>query len=165
MRTRLISVVGTGKGLTPEQVQIAESLGEELAKAGYGVICGGLRGVMEAVARGVVRGRGDSPMPPVVGLLPTYDVESGSGYLDIVIPTGLGHSRNVLVASGGEVMVCIAGATGALSEVAMARKLKRPVLAFVETGGTAQLVGKALPSVEKVTTVRQALQRINKLLN
>ena len=164
MRTRLVSVVGSGSHLTPEQLETSEAFGEALARAGYGLVCGGMRGIMESVARGFVRGRGKQPVPPVVGLLPTYDVESGSGYLDIVIPTGLGHSRNVIIASAGEVMVCIGGATGALSEVAMARKLKRPVLAFTGTGGTAQLVAKALPAVEPIEDVARAIVRIRELL-
>lgn len=164
MRTRLVSVVGSGKHLPGIQIETAEKLGEALAREGIGVVCGGMRGVMEAVSRGFVRGRGKQPAPPVIGLLPTYDFESGNGYLDIVIPTGLGHSRNVLVASAGEVMVCIGGATGALSEVAMARKLKRPVLTFPETGGTAKLVAKAIPTVEQVASVAQAMARIHELL-
>lgn len=157
MRTRLVSVVGSGKGLTDEQIELAEALGEALTRAGFGLVCGGLHGIMEAAARGAVRGRGDAKSPPVVGFLPSYDVESGSDYLDIVIPTGLGHARNMLVAAAGEVLVCIGGATGALSEVAMARKIKRPVLSFVRTGGTAHLVGKAIASVEAVHTVEEAM--------
>jgi uncharacterized protein (TIGR00725 family) len=164
MRTRLVSVVGSGKNLPKVQIETAEALGEALARAGIGVVCGGLRGVMEAVARGFVKGRGKQAMPPVIGLLPSYDAESANGYLDIAIPTGLGHSRNVLVAAAGEVMVCIGGSTGALSEVALARKIKRPVITFPATGGTAKLVSQALPAVETVASVKEALARIQELL-
>jgi uncharacterized protein (TIGR00725 family) len=164
MRTRLIAVVGYGGDLTAEQAQLAESLGAALADAGYGVVCGGLGGVMEAVARGAVTARGAARHPPVVGILPYYLPEQGNDYLDIVLPTGLGHARNALVAAAGEVVICVGGAAGALSEVALARKIGRPVLAFPASGGTAELAAKALPSVVAVATPEEAVARIRELL-
>jgi uncharacterized protein (TIGR00725 family) len=163
MRTRLVAVVGSGGHLTPEETELAESLGEALARAGYGVVCGGLGGVMEAAARGAARGRGAARHPPIVGVLPSYDIETANGFLDVVIPTGMGHARNAIVAAAGEVVVCVAGGTGTLSEVGLARKIKRPVLALRGSGGTASLVGKVLPSVEAVSTVEEALRRIHAL--
>ena len=164
MRTPLISVVGTGGRLAPAELQLAESLGEALAKEGYGVVCGGLGGVMEAVARGAARGRAGNGHPPIIGLLPTYEVDSGNAYLDVVIPTGLGHARNALVAAAGEVVICVAGAMGALSEVALARKIGRPVLAFGGSGGTAKLTSKALPSVIEVGSVEDAIRLTREVL-
>ncbi len=164
MRTRLIAVVGNGSDLTAEQARLAESLGAALVKAGYGVVCGGLGGVMEAVARGAVTERGAGRHPPVVGVLPHYLPEQGNDYLDIVLPTGLGHARNTLVAAAGEAVVCIGGAAGALSEVALARKIGRPVLAFPDSGGTAGLAARVLPSVEAVATPEEAVARIGELL-
>jgi uncharacterized protein (TIGR00725 family) len=164
MRTRLIAVVGNGGGLTAEQAQLAESLGAALAEAGYGVVCGGRGGVMEAVARGAVTQRGTARHPPVVGILPQYEPEAGNDYLDVVLPTGLGHARNALVAAAGEVVICVGGAAGALSEVALARKIGRPVLAFPSSGGTADLAAKALPSVEAVGTPEEAVARVRELL-
>lgn len=164
MRIPLISVIGSGRHLDPPEVELAESLGEALAKEGYGIVCGGLGGVMEAVARGAVRGRAGKGFPPIIGLLPTYEVESGNAYLDIVMPTGMGHARNALVVAAGEVVVCVGGATGALSEVALARKMKRPVLAFVGSGGTARLTAKVLPTVVAVKSVPEAIRRIRALL-
>ena len=156
MRTRLVAVVGSGGGLSAEQAALAEELGAGLARAGYGIVCGGLGGVMEAVARGAVEARGESRHPPVVGLLPWYDVEVANRYLDIVLPTGLGHARNTLVAAAGEVV--------ALSEVALACKLGRPVLAFPESGGAARIAGGALERVVAVKTVAEALETAEKLL-
>jgi len=164
MRTRLIAVVGSGSRVSKEQIVLAEELGNALVKAGLGIVCGGLGGAMEAVARGAVRARGDRKHPPIIGLLPTYDVETGNAYLDVAIPTGMGHARNALVASAGEVVVCVAGAMGALSEVALARKIKRPVIALAESGGTAHLVSQVLPSVVAVASVPEAMKRIKELL-
>ena len=164
MRTRLIAVIGSGSDLDRETAVLAESLGAALVREGYGIVCGGMGGVMEAVCRGAVRARGKALHPPPVGILPTYDHTSGNAYLDIVIPTGLAHARNAVVAAAGEVVVCVGGATGALSEVALARKIGRPVLAFKESGGTAGLAARALESVGEVGTVEEAVARIKALL-
>jgi uncharacterized protein (TIGR00725 family) len=164
MRTRLIAVVGSGGGISEENAKLAEALGAALVREGFGIVCGGLGGVMEAACRGAVRERGKALHPPIVGLLPKYDVTQGNAYLDVAIPTGLGHARNVLVASSGEVVLCIGGATGALSEVALARKIGRPVIVFRPSGGTAALVGKTIGSVTAVDTVPEAVAKIRSLL-
>ena len=91
MRTRLVSVIGSGGKATQEMMAQAEELGAALVREGYGIVCGGLGGVMEAVCRGAVRERGKERHPALIGLLPSYDVETGNDYLDIVLPTGMGH--------------------------------------------------------------------------
>ncbi len=99
-----------------------------------------------------------------MGILPTYEHDAANDYLDVVLPTGLGHARNALVAAAGEAVVCVAGATGALSEVALARKIGRPVLAFPASGGTADLVARAMQSVIAVETVEQVVEKLQEIL-
>lgn len=163
MRTRLVGVIGSGKIRDPDEARRAEELGAALAREGWGLVCGGLKGVMESAARGAVHARGEARHPPVIGLLPGYDVEDGNPYLDVVLPTGLGHARNALVAAGAEAVVCVGGSMGALSEVALARKVGRPVLALASTGGTAALVAKVLPSVVAVGSVDEAVARLREI--
>ncbi len=158
----MVSVVGSGGSLSPEQNALAEKLGAALAAAGYGIVCGGRGGVMKAVARGARTG--PPPRPPIVGILPDYDFASGNEYLDVVLPTGMGHARNALVAASGEALLCIGGATGALSEVALARKIGRPVLAFPATGGTAAVAVKALEQVVAVESPAEAVRKLRELL-
>ena len=160
----MVSVIGSGGGLDEEQVQLAETLGVVLVRAGYGVVCGGGGGVMEAVARGARLARGEAKWPPIIGILPGYDVDAGNEHLDVVIPTGLGHARNAVVVAAGEAAICVAGRTGALSEVGLARKIGRPVLAFPGSGGTAGLVSKAIDSVIPVKTPEEAIERLAALL-
>lgn len=162
MRIRMVAVVGSGGQLAPAEQALVEALGAALAAAGYGIVCGGLGGVMRAVARGARTAL--PPRPPIVGLLPDYDFASGNEYLDIVLPTGMGHARNALIAAAGDAIVCIGGATGALSEVALARKIGRPVLAFTATGGTAAVVTRVLEQVVAVATPEEAVQRLKELL-
>ncbi len=160
----MVAVVGSGRPPEAEVAKLAEALGAALVRAGYGILTGGRGGVMEAVGRGAVRARGKALHPPVVGLLPSYNHVEGNEYLDVVLPTGLGHARNALIAAGADVVVCVGGATGALSEVALASKIGRPVLTFRESGGTAALVDRALESVVAVATVEEAISKIRELL-
>jgi len=164
MRTRLVAVIGDGRALSADEAKLPEALGAGLVRAGFGIVCGGLGGVMEAVCRGAARARGEARWPPLVGVVPSYDADSGNEYLDVVLPTGMGHARNALVAAGGEVVVCVGGATGALSEVGLARKIGRPVVALPGSGGTAALVTKAIASVIPVATVDEAVAKVRSLL-
>ncbi len=164
MRIRLVAVVGSGSKLSPDQEAAAEELGAELIRAGFGVACGGLGGVMAAVARGAHNARGDTATPPVVGLLPSYDPKDGNPHLDIVIPTGMGHARNVLVAAAGEVVICVGGAMGAMSEMAIARKIGRPVLALAGSGGAAKVMTKAVQTVTPVESPQAAVALVKELL-
>src|SRR5262249_60920724 len=94
-----------------------------IARAGAVLVCGGRGGVMAAAARGAAEERG-----LVVGVLPGYRHREGNPYLSVVLPTGLGHARNALVAAAGDALIALPGEHGTLSEVALARVLGRPVV-------------------------------------
>ncbi len=72
--------------------------------------------------------RGDT-----IGLLPGHDPAATNAFVDIAIPTGLGHLRNALVAHA-DAIVAVGGGAGTLSEIAMAWIHDRVVVA-VEVGG------------------------------
>ena len=164
VRTRLIAVVGSGSTPDPETAALAERLGAALVRAGYGIVTGEVGGIGEAVCRGAIGKRGKSRHPPVVGLLPGYDASSGNAYLDIAIPTGLMQAHHALVASAGEVLVCLGGATGAMADVALARKMGRPVIALKASGGTAALLAGAMKSVHGAASIEETIERIGALL-
>ena len=90
-RRRQIAVIGGGK-CSARVGELAEQVGVELGQRGVTLICGGLGGVMEAAARGARRAGGLT-----VGVLPTYDRRTANPWLDVIIPTGFGHGRNVIV--------------------------------------------------------------------
>lgn len=116
-----VSVIGGGT-VDRETEAVATSLGRQLGDRGHEVVCGGLTGVMEAVARGMdeVGGR-------TIGILPGDDPAAANPYVDIPIATGLGSARNVLVVKNGEAAIAVDGATGTLSEIAHALDMGRPV--------------------------------------
>jgi len=80
---------------------------------------------MEAAARGAA-GVGGS----VIGVLPWVAVEDANPYCTHVVATGIGHARNLAVVASGEATIAVSGEWGTLSEIALARKLGRTVIAL-----------------------------------
>jgi len=107
-----IGVIG---GSAPEtrHLKIAEELGVLIAQNGYILLNGGLRGIMEASAKGAKAHGG-----LVIGILPGKSMRDANSFIDIAIPTGLGYMRNSLVVLNSDVLVAIAGEYGTLSEIA-----------------------------------------------
>jgi uncharacterized protein (TIGR00725 family) len=123
-RKRPVYVAVCGPGVaTPEEEGWAEEVGRLLAREGAIVVCGGMTGVMDAVARGASAEGGVS-----IGILPTADRAGASPHLTYSIPTGLAETRNALVARAADVVVAIAGEFGTLSEIAFALKIGVPVV-------------------------------------
>jgi uncharacterized protein (TIGR00725 family) len=114
-----IAVTGAAKA-TDAESETAYATGALIARHGGILVCGGLGGVMEAACRGA-REHGGLTVGIVSG------TDDGNPYLDIVIRTGLGHARNILVAQSGDVMIAIGGSHGTLSEIAIALKTGCPV--------------------------------------
>lgn len=122
---RRIQIAVIGHGRPSAEVEAwAEEVGERIAECGAIVVCGGLGGVMAAAARSAAWRQGTS-----VGILPGYDPRSAAQDLSVVIPTGLGHARNVLVVASGDAVVALPGASGTLSEIGLALTIEKPVVA------------------------------------
>ncbi len=117
-----VAVVGAGDA-TPAQEAFAEACGRELARRGAVVVCGGLGGVMTAVARGAHDAGGI-----VVGLLPGDDRTAANPHLTVALPTGLGEMRNPLVVRAADAVLAVAGGYGTLSELAFALRTGVPVV-------------------------------------
>ena len=78
---------------------------------------------MEAAARGAKEQGGLT-----IGILPDYNKNSANPFIDVVIPTGLGHARNIVVAASGDVIAALPGSHGTRSEISIALKLGKPVI-------------------------------------
>ncbi len=119
---RYVSVVG--QSICDEAMTaVGEELGELLAERGLVVICGGMGGVMSAVAAGVRRRDG-----VCIGILPGLDRSRADAALSYSVCTGVGHGRNLAVAASGDVVIALGGAWGTLSEIALARCAGRTVI-------------------------------------
>lgn len=117
-----IAVIGPGDA-SDEESTVAREVGRRLADAGAVVVCGGLGGVMQAVAEGVTGTGGIC-----IGVLPGEDRRAGNPALTIALPTGLGEGRNLLVVRAADAVIAIGGEYGTLSEIALARKLGKVVV-------------------------------------
>jgi uncharacterized protein (TIGR00725 family) len=117
-----VAVVGDGQ-CDRETAEMAVTLGRTLARGGAILVCGGLGGVMEAACRGAREGGGLT-----VGILPTAERGTANPFVDVALPTALGHARNYLVARSADVMVAVRGGYGTLSEMALALKMGIPVV-------------------------------------
>ncbi|MGH8799548.1 MAG: TIGR00725 family protein [Casimicrobiaceae bacterium] len=145
-----IGVVGP-RAATPEQLAVAEALGEGLADRGYLMICGGREGVMEAACRGVAGHGGIA-----VGLTPDADPDSANPHVSIAIATGLGEARNAVIARASFCLLAVGDSFGTLSEVALGLHFGKRVFGLV---GAADLAG-----VDRVATAAEALARVDRLV-
>jgi uncharacterized protein (TIGR00725 family) len=149
-----MSVVGSGSPLEGDAGGICRDLGRTAVDAGFRIATGGKGGVMEAVSLGAHESSQYSE-GDVIGVLPSYDVESGNPHVDIVVPTGLGIARNIVVVAMADVVVAIGGSSGTLSEMAIAWQLGKPIVAIAAAGGWAEkLAGERIDARRQDRVVR-----------
>ncbi len=149
MRKRVVSVIG-GHNCTKEVEQLAQNLGKKLAKVADILVSGGLSGTMKAVCSGFKVAGGLT-----IGIIPSYDKNTANEFVDIVIPTGLGLARNVLVVQSADVVVALPGEAGTLSEIAYSLQFRIPVVS---------LNSWDIPGVIQVKTVDEAVDKVKELL-
>jgi len=140
-----VGIIG-GSSPSARHLQIAETMGQLIAENGWLLVNGGLKGVMEASARGA-KAKGGW----VIGILPGKSIEEGNSFTDIAIPTGLGYLRNALVVMNSDALVAIDGAYGTLSEIAYAQIYGKKVFG-IETWD--------IPGVITIESPQKAIQKI-----
>ncbi len=147
----IIAVVG-GSTCSPDETVAAAMVGRLLSEAGAVILCGGLGGVMEAVARGARAAVGGV----TVGILPGSDPAAANQYIDVPLPTGMGEMRNALIVRAAQAVIAIGGGVGTLSEIALALRIGTPVVGLHDS-----FEGKVdLPRVKTpAEAVRWALEK------
>jgi uncharacterized protein (TIGR00725 family) len=143
-----IGVVGAGKCAKKLKDQ-AYAVGAAIAEEGAILVCGGLKGVMEAAAKGAREAGGTT-----VGIIPGNQRSEANPYCDIVIPTGIGEARNVVVVQSADAVVSLHGKYGTISEMAFCLKLKIPLVSLVKWDMLPEVVTIADP----VEAVREAVK-------
>jgi uncharacterized protein (TIGR00725 family) len=144
MPRRYVAVCGASEA-TASQLDSAREVGRLLAQSGVVVINGGLGGVSGAASEGASLAGGT-----VVGILPGTDRSGANPHLSISLPTGMGQARNVLIVTAAESVIAIGEGWGTLSEIAVARRLGRPVVA---------LDSWSVDGLESVDTPGEAVRR------
>jgi len=144
----IIGVIGAGH-CDEETYKLAISVGRGIAEHKCILICGGLGGVMEGVARGAKEAGGLT-----IGILPGFSAEDANPYIDIPVVTGLGHARNVIIVRTAMVLIAISGSYGTLSEIAIALKMNKPVIGL-----------NTWPHFEKIQYVSTPQEAVNKAIS
>ena len=150
-RATQISVIGGAVG-DDEVLEQAEEVGRGIAEAGAVLVCGGRTGVMEAASRGASEAGGT-----VIGVLPTSDPGDATPHVTHVIPTGIGHARNLAVVGSGDAVIAIGGEWGTLSEIAFARELGRRVVALSSWAVTPAAEIEGGPGIEVASSPAEAV--------
>jgi uncharacterized protein (TIGR00725 family) len=151
--SRDLQVAVVGGGVADEALRpLAEEVGRRLGEAGATVVCGGLGGVMEAVARGAAEARAS-----VIGIVPGDDPRSANEHCTHVVATGIGHARNLAVVASADAVIAIGGEWGTLAEIAFARRMGRRVIALQSwrVSGRGEMAGG--PGIEVVETASEAV--------
>ena len=157
-RGLFITVIGASD-CSAEETRLAEEVGRELARRGVTLICGGLEGVMEAACRGAASQGGVT-----IGILPGNSRKDANAYVQIPIVTGMGYSRNAIVAKSGQAVIAIGGSYGTLSEIAYALQSDTPVIGLrtwsLARGGVTE--SPIIVALNPVDAVEKALRLIGK---
>ena len=147
----IIGVIGAGQ-CENSIYELAFQVGEEIAKRGAILVCGGLGGVMEAAAKGAFMAGGIT-----VGILPGPSTNSANPYIKIPVATDMGQARNVIIAHTADGLVAVSGGAGTMSEIGHGLKIGKPIVGL-----------KTIPNlrgVHYVDTAQEAIARIFELLN
>jgi hypothetical protein len=143
-----VGVIG-GNKIDSAVKETAFRVGELIAKQGAILVCGGLGGVMEAASRGAKTAGGIT-----IGILPGNNTADANPYIDIPIATGMGYTRNALVAMNADVLIAVSGEFGTLSEIAYGNIYGKRVIGL----GTWDVKG-VIPAATPEEAVRLALGR------
>ena len=158
-RSPIIGVMGGGTAL-PTDLENAHQLGGLIAQNGWVLLNGGRRaGIMEASAKGAKSKGGLT-----VGILPDESRRGTSEFIDIPVLTGMGNARNCINVLSSDVVVACPGGAGTLSEIAIALKVKRPVILLNFNIGNAFDSYTEQGLLHHATTPEEVVELIKKLL-
>lgn len=109
---------------------LAGQAGELLARRGMTVVSGcGSPATRIAAERALAAGG------LVVSIVPSDDIHLKDWPCSVLIPSGMGDARNLLMALAGDACIVIGGRAGTISEVCLAWLHHRPLLPLTGHGG------------------------------
>ncbi|RME53093.1 TIGR00725 family protein, partial [Candidatus Woesearchaeota archaeon] len=116
--------------VSQKALKVAYQVGGEIAKAGAVLVTGGGEGVMKAASQGAKEHNGLT-----VGILPGKAMNEANEYVDIVIPTGIGYSRDSTNANSSHGAIIVEGGVGTLSELTYCYLNKIPTVVMTNVPG------------------------------
>jgi uncharacterized protein (TIGR00725 family) len=158
-----------GSGTSLEHASQAEELGRWLASEGVHLLTGGGSGLMEVVSRafhGVAARRG-----LVIGVLPSSRVDPGqakkgypNAWVELPIRTHLPlsgkmgtdpMSRNHINVLSCDAVIALPGGRGTASEVELAVRYRRPVVAYLQGPSQIPALPVGVPTFGQLAEVQQ----------
>ena len=169
LATNTVGVMGSG---TSEHEQDARAIGEVLADLGVNLLTGGGRGVMRSVSRAFTQHPGRTGI--CIGIIPCESESDREtprdGYpnefVELPIYTHLPYSgpqgTHDLSRNHINVLTCVAivalpGEEGTASEVSLALRYHRPVIAYSHVPSLLGRLPQAVRRVDRVEAVREFL--------
>lgn len=109
---------------------LAGAAGDLIASLGFTLVSGcGSPATREAAARAHKAGG------RVISIVPDHEMDTDQWPCTVLIPSGMGAARNLLMALAGDACIVIGGRAGTKSEVCLAWIHKRPLLPLTGCGG------------------------------
>jgi len=128
-RARQVCVLGSAEPGSAAY-ELAGHAGELLARLGITVVSGcGSPATRVAAERALAAGG------TVVSIVPSDDINLKDWPCTVLIPSGMGDARNLLMALAGDACIVIGGRAGTISEVCLAWLHRRPLLPLQGCGG------------------------------
>jgi uncharacterized protein (TIGR00725 family) len=164
MRKYQIAVIGYNKDRCTEHSRnIAFEVGKEIARSGSILICGGLGGVMEAACRGAKENDGLT-----IGIIPQEEFSFANKFCDIVICTGIGFARDIIVATSADGIIAIGGGVGTMIELGVGYIKNKLMVVVAGSGGVSEMYGGKFLDERKIVPLmiakdaRSAVQMVLK---
>jgi uncharacterized protein (TIGR00725 family) len=122
IKQKFIAVIGASQA-SASDIKAAELVGQQIARSGAVLVCGGLGGVMEAACKGASQEGGLT-----IGILPGDNRLAANEHVAIPIATGIGYARNMAVVKSAQAVIAIGGSYGTLTEIGFALQSGLPVI-------------------------------------
>jgi uncharacterized protein (TIGR00725 family) len=128
-RARQVCVLGSAEPGS-SAYEMAGAAGELLARSGITLVSGcGSPATRFAAERALAAGGF------VVSIVPSDNIDLEDWPCSVLIPSGMGDARNLLMALAGDACIVIGGRAGTISEVCLAWLHRRPLLPLTGCGG------------------------------
>lgn len=164
MRKYQIAVIGYNKDrCTQHSRNVAFEVGKEIARSGSILICGGLGGVMEAACRGAKKYDGLT-----IGIIPQEEFSFANKFCDVVICTGIGFARDIIVATSADGIIAIGGGVGTMIELGVGYIKNKLMVVVAGSGGVSDRYGGKFLDERKIVRLmiakdaRSAVQMVLK---
>ena len=163
MKKLQIAVLGSSKAIcTKKAYDMAEEVGELLAKENCITITGCGMGVMEAALKGAKKFGGLT-----VGIIPWENIKKVNKYSDVTIATGIGWSRDAINVNSCDGAIVVHGGAGTLNEVTYGYIRETPTVAIKSSGGMAEKIAGThldMRKTNRIISAKDPIDAVKKIL-